>query len=47
VGIGRVDTKWLPRAEMDRIVRIGDVEFKFEQTRRELLPEGVSRLSYL
>jgi hypothetical protein len=45
VGIGSIDTKWLPKSEMDRIVRIADIELAFEEVRRYIAPNAVSRLA--
>lgn len=47
VGIGAGNTKWLPSAELDKILRLGDIEVAFEEVRRNLLPEGASRLASL
>ncbi len=46
-GIGTEDPKWLPRAELDQILRLGDIELAFEEARRSLLPDGASRLASL
>lgn len=47
VGIGQIDTKWLPKKEMERIKRIGDIELEIERARREISPESASRLGCL
>jgi hypothetical protein len=47
VGIGTEDTKWLPRADLDKILHIGDIELAFEEGRRRVVPEGASRLASL
>jgi hypothetical protein len=47
VGIGTEDTNWLPREDLDRILRLGDIELAFEEARRKLLPESASRLASL
>ena len=31
VGIGTDDTKWLPREELDEVLRLGDIELFFEE----------------
>jgi hypothetical protein len=45
VGIGNIDTNWLQKEEMDKIVLIGDIELAFEETRRNIAPNAVSRLA--
>src|SRR5262249_35914063 len=47
VGIGAENTKWLPRADLDKILRLGDIELAFEEVRRKLLFDGASRLASL
>lgn len=47
VGIGTENTQRLPRDELDRILKLGDVELAFEEARRQLLPDGPSRLASL
>jgi hypothetical protein len=47
VGIGVESTRWLPRDEMDRILRIGDMEIAFEEMRRAITPNAASRLCCL
>lgn len=47
VGVGVENTNWLSQEQADRILRLGDIELAFEARRRELLPDGASRLSSL
>jgi hypothetical protein len=47
VGFGHPNMTPLPQTDMDRMVRLGDIELDFEESRRDLLPEGASRLCSL
>ncbi|WP_062289562.1 hypothetical protein [Nostoc piscinale] len=45
VGVGSIDTKWLQKSDIDRNVAIGDMELAFEEVRRNIAPNAVSRLA--
>jgi hypothetical protein len=47
VGIGTENTRWLPQHNLDRILRLGNIELSFEEARRHILPDGASRLASL
>jgi len=47
VGIGQFDTKWLPKEDLERIKKLGDIELEIEKLRREIAPEAASRLGCL
>lgn len=47
VGIGKLDTKWLPEVERERIRNLGDIELEIEKLRREIAPNATSRLGCL
>ena len=47
VGIGTENTRWLPQQNLDKIIRLGDIELSFEEARRRILPDGASRLASL
>lgn len=47
IGIGLDNPVQLPQDQLDRIVRIGDIELEFEARRREVNPDAASRLSSL
>lgn len=46
VGYGLHNTDWLPDAEMD-FIEESDIELKFEEVRRKILPNAASRLCCL
>ena len=45
VRIDNIDTKSLQKEEIDKIVAMGDIELAFEETRRNIAPNAVSRLA--
>ena len=47
LGIGQVNTKWLPKEDIDKILRIGEIELELEILRREISPNSASRLGCL
>lgn len=47
VGLGTENTQWFPQEDLDKILRLGNIELAFEEARRKLLPDGASRLASL
>ena len=47
MGIRSENTRWLPKPNLDKILRLGDIELSFEEVRRRILPDGASRLASL
>jgi hypothetical protein len=47
VGIGVNNTRWLSATQMDRLLKIGDIEIAFEETRRSVMPDAACRLCCL
>jgi hypothetical protein len=47
IGIGVENTQWLSQQETERILKISEIELRFEEIRRKIMKDAASRLTSL